>query len=87
MSNTTTITNETPKTKQEMLDKENPTPKEWAIQQLLIANSKTSLEEYRRVLKKIAQALYKTTARQLTLDDVMEAIEIAQKLTTQEKTA
>lgn len=83
--NTTSIKNETPKTKQEMLDKENPTDKEWAIQQILIANSKTTLSEHRRVMKRLAQALWKTKARQLTMEEVMDAIDIAAKLLETEK--
>lgn len=63
-----------------MLDKENPTTQEWAIQQLLIQNSKTSLGELNRTMRRLMQSLYKTNARALSLDRVIEAVDIATKL-------
>lgn len=66
--------------KQQMLDKENPTTQEWTIQQLLIQNSKTSLGELNRTMRKLTQAIYKTNARELSLTRIVEAVDIATKL-------
>lgn len=66
--------------KQQLLDKENPSTKEWVIQQLLIANSRTTLGEYHRMLKRVLQAVYRTIGRQLTFESICECMEIATKL-------
>lgn len=66
---------------QEMLDKEKVTPKEWAIQQLIIRGSKTSLEADRRVISRLLKTLYKTIGQTLTINELYEAIETAAKLT------
>lgn len=66
--------------KQQLLDKENPTTKEWVVQQLLIANSKTSIGEVNRTMRKIYNALYKTIARNLSLNDIYEAVDAATRL-------
>lgn len=63
-----------------MLDKENPTTQEWAIQQLLMQNSKTSLGELNRAMKRLTQAIYKTKARELSLERIQEAVDMATKL-------
>lgn len=60
--------------KQQLLDKENPTPKEAAIQQLLIRGSKTSLEADRRVFSKVNEALYKSNMKELQFQEVVECI-------------
>jgi len=70
--------------RQEMLDKDKVTPYEWAIQQLLIRGSKTSLEADRRVLARIINTLYKTTAQTLSIQQLAEAITTAAKLATGE---
>lgn len=63
--------------KQQLLDAENPTPKVWATQQLVIRLSKTRLEAVRRVFKEVNEVLYKSATRNLTFADTYQAIEIA----------
>lgn len=63
--------------KQQFLDIENPTPFEWATQQLIINGSKTNMEAVRRVFSQINQQLYKTNAKQLTFQQVYNAVTLA----------
>lgn len=63
--------------KQQFLDIENPTPFEWATQQLIINGSKTNMEAVRRVFSHINQQLYKTNAKLLTFHQVYNAVILA----------
>lgn len=66
--------------RQQLLDLENPTVEQAAIQQLLISGSKTSLEADRRTLAKIHTALYKSNMRNLPFENIMSCVAQAANL-------
>lgn len=66
--------------KQALLDKENQTPMEGAVAQLLIHSSKTQLAADARALRRIDGLLFKTNWKTLTVPQLLEALEIATKL-------
>lgn len=57
----------------------------WVLQQFLTGLNKTQLINALRSLRQMYEKAYKTTARQLTFTEIMEALEIATKLTTDGK--
>lgn len=64
-------------TKQQLLDKENPTPQEAVAQQLLMSTSMTRLKEIGRVIREVEGKLYKTTMKELPFKNVVQAVETA----------
>ena len=70
-------------TKQEVLDIENPTTKQWTLQQLLVSMSRTELAAVRRITNRLMSIAYKTSAKEQQMEEfhqlVGEALEIASK--------
>lgn len=66
--------------KQQLLDKENPSIEEAAMQQLLIRGSKTSLEADKRTFNRINEALYKSNMKNLTFEQIYNCITTATQL-------
>lgn len=66
--------------KQQLLDIDNPTPQEWAAQQLLVRMSPTRLKEVDRVIREVYKTLYKTFAREMSVDDLSLVIQAALNL-------
>lgn len=64
-------------TKQQFIDVENPTPFEWAVQRLLETESKTNIEAIRRVFSNINSKMTKTFAKNLTFQQMFNAVELA----------
>lgn len=64
-------------TKQQLLDKENPTPQESVTQQLLMGTSMTRLKEIGRVLREVEIKLYRTGMKQLPFIEILKAVETA----------
>lgn len=71
--------------KQEFLDKETTTNEDWVTQVLLTTTSKKKVAEIGRALRHIHTVAYKSWARDLPLEKVLEAVEKAFKLMQSEK--
>lgn len=67
-------------TKQEFLDQESNTPETWATQQLLTTISKTKISQIRRVISELHHTLYKSTARNISLDKLLGILTLAEQL-------
>jgi hypothetical protein len=70
--------------KQQLLDLDNPTEHQEAVQTILASNSKTNLEAVRRVLTALAKILFKSKFKQMTLQQIIDAVHDALKLATGE---
>lgn len=70
--------------KQQLLDIDNPTDEQAAVQQLLMANSMTVLEATRRVMQRVIGQLPKTKLKELPFSTIVKAVDIATKLSQNE---
>lgn len=64
-------------TKQEFMAKKDKLPKEALAGQLLVTQSKTSLKELHRGIKKLDKLLYEESTKKIPLNDALSAIETA----------
>lgn len=69
-------------TKQEFLDIENPSIIEDIAQKLLTRSNKTSILTFKRAVDAIDRLLYKTSDKQITLQQLWEALVVAKKYAT-----
>lgn len=74
-------------TKQDWLDKETENNQEWVTQQMLINMSKTELAQIKRAINRIHQVAYKSWAKTLPLNEISEAVSIAEEVARTEKEA
>lgn len=70
--------------KQEFLDKTPENNNETATQQMLIGLNKTQMINALRSLKQIHTVLYKTQLRSLSFQEILDGLELATKLETDE---
>lgn len=66
--------------KQELMDLENPSVHQETVQAILGGHSKTSLEAVRRVLSQLSKLLFKSKFKQLTIQQIIDAVHDALKL-------
>lgn len=66
-------------TRQELIDLENPSAKEWAAIQFLTRMNKTQINNAWRSLNMMSAAAPKTIAKKLSFEETMEAMAIAMK--------
>lgn len=69
-------------TKQEFLDIENPSIIEDIAQKLLTRSNKTSILTFKRAVDAIDRLLYKTSDKQITLQQLWEALVVAKMYAT-----
>lgn len=71
--------------KQEFLDKEVKSNKEWAIEQILVQMTRSRIAELGRRLKELDKIAYKSSAREMPFTEMIECVAEAYKLAMSEK--
>lgn len=73
--------------KQEFLDKENKSNEEWIIEQILVQMTRTGIAKLGRSLKELSKIAYKSSAKEIPFEKMLECVEKAYKLAMSEKEA